>query len=684
VIRPAILSSWLLLILGVMASPAVAGTVTSLSVQSDPGEWIGQGETLSTSAAQATFNAWLNDSPGRPAAGQNVILQVTSSGRYWYLRFQAPDGELLVPGIYQNARTAGAAGQPGLNISADSRGCESNGTFVVKEASYGPDLQVVAFRATFTQYCASSSAALRGEIRYNATVPFEFSAPAAVVVPVGQAVTFSVTATGTHGQAVAIAANGLPAGAEFADHGDNAATFFWVPAASQTGVFPIAFTGQDEGGATESAITLVTVAPLNDALESAQTILGVPDGGSLEASNDGATVQIGEPPYTRGGRSVWFRFTASRTGRMAIEARSSEIDTTIAVFTDNSPDTPPSFPDLPNVASNDNAYESTTDSRLVFHAEAGQVYYVSVDSASGATGTFTLTWRRAEVARMLWRHTSGAITVWTVDEAGVIVDHPIFGPFPGWTVLKIAVGPDRKTRVLWRHTTGMVNLWTIDGHTILAYSVFGPYEGWTAADMAIGSDGRIHVAWTHTTDVLGLWTLTPDGTTLMSTAVQGPVSQHVPVGLAVDSASTVRTLWRSSTGRFSLFTGAGIYGPANLRSYQHAANVSVLDLSAGAWDFASRVLWTSTTGLSGFWRQSPYGGLDGRSYGPYPGWTPVAIAERTKAGDQTNLETRLLWRHAEGSIALWTVGVSGAPVSSVLNYGPFEGWAVLDLAVGPE
>ena len=62
---------------------------------------------------------------------------------------------------------------PGLDVSGQGRGCNtSSGSFVVREAGYGPSGEVVAFAADFEQHCEGFAAALLGSIRFNSSVPF--------------------------------------------------------------------------------------------------------------------------------------------------------------------------------------------------------------------------------------------------------------------------------------------------------------------------------------------------------------------------------------------------------------------------------------------------------------------------------------------------------------------------------
>jgi len=48
-----------------------------------------------------------------------------------------------------------------------------------------------------------------------------------------------------------------------------------------------------------------------------------------------------------------------------------------------------------------------------------------------------------------------------------------------------------------------------------------------------------------------------------------------------------------------------------------------------------------------------------------------------------DIYSRFLWRHADGSAALWSMTSAGA-LSRSSAHGPHPGWTVIDVAAGPE
>lgn len=144
--------------------PTPAGPSTLLSYQSEPGDYIGQGQTGSHSLADLKFSAW------HVASQSAVQIRAQSpigGGVFWSINMKAPSGVPLIPGTYLNATryAFNAPGTPGLDVSGNGRGCNTlTGQFTVLETSFGPKGEVYRFRATFEQHCEGVIPALRGEI----------------------------------------------------------------------------------------------------------------------------------------------------------------------------------------------------------------------------------------------------------------------------------------------------------------------------------------------------------------------------------------------------------------------------------------------------------------------------------------------------------------------------------------
>jgi hypothetical protein len=146
----------------------VAASSGSLTMTSDPGDWVGQGLSYSLATPDDTFST---HGDATYYDGNMVRVRVDGPGQSWYLGFQAPTGQTLTPGVtYANAiRGLQSAPPPGplprMDISGNGRGCNTvSGSFTVLDAKYGPYGYLEGFHVTFEQHCEGAVPALRGEL----------------------------------------------------------------------------------------------------------------------------------------------------------------------------------------------------------------------------------------------------------------------------------------------------------------------------------------------------------------------------------------------------------------------------------------------------------------------------------------------------------------------------------------
>lgn len=142
----------------------------------------------------------------------------------------------------------------------------------------------------------------------------------------------------------------------------------------------------------QQATTFAYVDPLtNDHFADARMITGTAYT-SPATKNTYATLEAGEPKHEfgGGGKSVWWRWTAPRSGRVQVDTRASSFDTVLAVYTGSA------LNKLALVASNDDVelVTGTYTSLLTFDAVAGSTYWIAVDgvyySTAGRTTSGTI------------------------------------------------------------------------------------------------------------------------------------------------------------------------------------------------------------------------------------------------------------------------------------------------------
>ncbi len=113
---------------------------------------------------------------------------------------------------------------------------------------------------------------------------------------------------------------------------------------------------------------------------------GLPRGGGVVFSRTyTATREVGEPNHGGpGAASIWWKWTAGRSGAVTITTVGSNYDTLLGVYRGTAVD------GLTRVRSNDDISNAVRQSRVRFPAQAGVTYRIAVDGYAGAIGDVRL------------------------------------------------------------------------------------------------------------------------------------------------------------------------------------------------------------------------------------------------------------------------------------------------------
>jgi hypothetical protein len=150
-------------------APRLVGTVhyrafpLSYHFASDAGDYIGGGRTTTYTNSTSVFGL----------SGTTAGLSYSVSGQRddWTVELAPPAGEQLHVGTYTNAQRAAfrEPGHPGLDVGGDGRGCNTlTGSFTIRELVADATGAVKALSATFEQHCEGGTPALHGTIHYYA------------------------------------------------------------------------------------------------------------------------------------------------------------------------------------------------------------------------------------------------------------------------------------------------------------------------------------------------------------------------------------------------------------------------------------------------------------------------------------------------------------------------------------
>jgi hypothetical protein len=156
------------------AVPAAAQVTAQVTMHSETGDWVGQGQEYNYDTTGAVFTAQAQDRTGDGVADYVTIhLHTPDWSHWWYLTFATNQlGTNLAPGFYGGAQRAAFAspGCPGLDVSGDGRGSNTlTGSFRVEEAVFdtsGGTPRVVRFAASFEQHSEGMPPALFGTVRF--------------------------------------------------------------------------------------------------------------------------------------------------------------------------------------------------------------------------------------------------------------------------------------------------------------------------------------------------------------------------------------------------------------------------------------------------------------------------------------------------------------------------------------
>jgi Astacin (Peptidase family M12A)/PQQ-like domain len=252
----------------------------------------------------------------------------------------------------------------------------------------------------------------------------------------------------------------------------------------------------------------------------------------------------------------------------------------------------------------------------------------------------------ATTSKILWRHTDGRISLWTVNSLGNHLVDLQYGPFDGFTAVNYADG-----KILWRHTTGKISLWTVDSvGRHLSDIQYGPFDGFTAVNYAGGK-----ILWRHTTGKISLWTVDSLGRHL-SDIQYGPFD-----GFTAVNYSDGKILWQHTTGKISLWTVDSLGN--HLSDIQHGPfpGFTAVNYADG------KILWRHTDGRISLWTVDSLGRhVSDIQHGPFSGFTGINYADG-----------KILWRHTTGKISLWTVDSLGNHLTDI-QYGPFTGFRAVN------
>ena len=308
-------------------------------------------------------------------------------------------------------------------------------------------------------------------------------------------------------------------------------------------------------------------------------------------------------------------------------------------------------------------------------------------------------------ADVLWRNGSSALADWLMNGASIAganltyQGNPI-APDASWSIAGTGdFNGDGDADLLWRQTSGALALWSMNGQSVkssapITYqgSQLAPDASWSLAGAAdFNGDGNADLLWRQSSGALSLWSM--NGASVNSSApitYQG--SQLVPdaswsvAGTGdFNGDGNADLLWRQSSGALSLWTmnGNAVSSASAIMSQGNAVAPDASWSVAGVGDFNgdghADLLWRQNTGSVAIWLMngSSIGASTAITYqgnvvAPDESWSVVEIGDFDGNGSSD-----VLWRQSTtGALSEWLMNGSQIVSTSTLSISPDASWQV--------
>ena len=144
------------------AAPAASYAVTTVSITSDPDDYVGRGRSMTFTLENSLFIANVGNNGGYLSI---VIRPKSGTTPEWGFIVTSPNGSAISPGTYTTTRNP-VSDSWSADFGGDGRGCgRITGKIVVHAFDFIAVNQAIRnFRASFEQHCEGAPAALRGEV----------------------------------------------------------------------------------------------------------------------------------------------------------------------------------------------------------------------------------------------------------------------------------------------------------------------------------------------------------------------------------------------------------------------------------------------------------------------------------------------------------------------------------------
>lgn len=255
-------------------------------------------------------------------------------------------------------------------------------------------------------------------------------------------------------------------------------------------------------------------------------------------------------------------------------------------------------------------------------------------------------------ADILWRHTSGTVSIWSLSGLTLLGTRLYEGVSNDWTIVGAGdFNGDGTADLLWRNSSGAISVWLLSPTSILGTVVYdGVTSDWAIAGVGdFNGDGKADILWRNASGLVAVWLF--DGLSVLSTELLGSVATDWTIARVGDfnGDNKADILWRHTSGLAAVWflDGASLIGSGSLGAL--GTDWSIEGVGDFNGDGKADILWRHASGANVLWL------LDGATVvtsGSLPG---LAVEWRVEGVGDINADGNadILWRHTSGTVAAW-------------------------------
>lgn len=238
-------------------------------------------------------------------------------------------------------------------------------------------------------------------------------------------------------------------------------------------------------------------------------------------------------------------------------------------------------------------------------------YNAAVDPSWRIVETFD--WNGDGQSDILWRHASGAVSIWNGTPSGSLQQSTYYDASTGndWTIAAAGdINGDGKDDILWRGQDGAISTWSTTGTGFEKNSYWhAPIEtSWHIEGLAdLNGDGQADMVWRHDNGSISTWLSTGDDFEENGFFASVDRSWHID-GLAdINGDGNADILWRNDNGAVSTWSSNGTGFDQGTFNASVDPSWQIAALNDFNNDGKADILWRNSNGAVSTWEGNGHG-----------------------------------------------------------------------------